>query len=131
MTGAALHARHATVVAAAGESGGIDALMPFVAYLLPLWLVVAVTLLAGSVVFALAVARGETGYRPAMALANPAVLVLVIAAGASFSTWSRALIVPASPNLAHVVFFALASSRGARAHAAVSQPPRLRRQNPQ
>jgi len=62
---------------------------------------------AGSVAFALPVARGTSAYPRWMAGANPAALVVVIGIAASVAPWSRALIVPASPNLAHGIFFAL------------------------
>ena len=109
VTGAALHAENLTVVGRAGGSPLLT-LTPFAAYLVPLWLVVAATSLAGSVLFMIPVVRGESAYRRWMALASPAVLVLVIGACASLSPWSRALIAPASPNLAHVLFFAVTST---------------------
>jgi hypothetical protein len=114
VTGAALHAR---TLARLGdgrlEGSAFPSLAPFVAYLVPLWTIVGAALLAGSIGFTIPVIRGESAYRRWMALASPAVLVAVIAARASIATWSRILIVPASPNLAHVLFFALASTNAA------------------
>ena len=95
------------------ERAGVVTLLPFAAHIVPLWVLVAAALLAGSILFAIPVLRGESVYRRWMALASPAVLVAVIAAGASVSAWSRTLIAPASPNLAHVLFFAVASAGAA------------------
>ena len=63
-----------------------------------------------SVLFAVPVARGASAYPRWMVLASPAVVVMLIAACASVTTWSRALIAPASPNLAHVIFFAVTTT---------------------
>lgn len=113
VTGAALHARSVAGLAAVRVGGSAHlSLMPFAAYLVPVWTIVAVALLAGSILFAVPVLRGESVYPRGMALANPAVLIVVIGACASASTWSRTLIAPASPNLAHVLFFALATMHG-------------------
>jgi hypothetical protein len=110
VTGAALHARSVAGIAAPRpDDSAYLSLMPFAAYLLPLWAVVAVALLAGSLLFAVPVLRGESVYPRWMALASPAVLIAAIAACASASAWSRTLIAPASPNLAHTIFFALAT----------------------
>lgn len=107
VTGAAIHARG---IAAPVQTAGIEVLLPFSAYLAPLWLIVAAALLGGSVAFALPVARGTSAYPRWIALANPIVLVAVIGGAASVAAWSRALLTPATPNLAHVIFFAVASA---------------------
>ena len=109
VTGVALHASSSAPGAAGHMGSSLVTLSPFAAYLVPLWLLVAAALLAGSILFAIPVLRGESAYRRWMALLSPAALVVMIGAGASVGTWSSAVIAPASPNLAHVVFFALAS----------------------
>jgi hypothetical protein len=115
VTGAALHARSLGASVAAAEASPFFMLEPFGAYLVPLWVSVAAATLVGSILFAVPVLRGESDYRRWVGAANPTVLVAVISASASVSSWSRALVVPASPNLAHVVFFALALSASASA----------------
>jgi hypothetical protein len=78
------------------------------AFLVPLWTVVAVAIAAGSVVFAVAVARGDTALPRSMAFANPLALMTLAALLGAPTPSGRALLVPAAPNLAHVWFFALA-----------------------
>jgi hypothetical protein len=45
-----------------------------------------------------------------MALANPAVFTLGLVAAGQESVLGQAFLVPAAPNLAHVVFFALVAT---------------------
>jgi hypothetical protein len=108
--GAALHA----VSAGAGDGGrpgnSLVTLLPFAAYLAPLWVLVAAALLVGSILFAIPVLRGKSVYPRWMALMSPAVLVVMIGSCASVAAWSRALVAPASPNLAHLLFFAFTSA---------------------
>lgn len=78
-------------------------------FLVPLWIVVAVAIAAGSIVFAGAVWRGDTALPRWMALANPIALVLVAALLGAPTPLGRAVLVPAAPNIAHVWFFALAA----------------------
>jgi hypothetical protein len=79
------------------------------AFLVPLWAVIAIAITAGSVVFAVAVARGDTALPRWMALASPFALVVLGALLGAPTPIGRALLVPAAPNLAHVWFFALAA----------------------
>lgn len=79
------------------------------AYLLPLWLVLAALLTAGSIAFARAVAKGDTALPRWMALANPLSLVVVAALLGAPTPLGRAILVPAAPNIAHVWMFALAA----------------------
>jgi hypothetical protein len=78
------------------------------AFLVPLWIGIAVAIAAGSTVFAVAVARGDTALPRWMALANPLALVLLAGLLGAPTSIGRALLVPAAPNLAHIWFFALA-----------------------
>jgi hypothetical protein len=118
--GATIHGVTGTAIAAVQPVGaatadsGVDVLRPFMAYLAPLWAIVALATIAGSVAFAIPVMRGESSYPRWLALANPVAGIVVISACASFSAVPRALIVPASPNLAHVVFFGLVASMAGR-----------------
>ncbi|HEY2387177.1 MAG TPA: DUF6796 family protein [Candidatus Binatia bacterium] len=114
IVGAVIHAvtgvAVAVLAATPAGSGGVAALQPFAAYLVPLWTIVAVATLVGSAAFAIPVLRGESPYPRWMALANPAVGMLVISACAVVAPNAAPLVVPASPNLAHVIFFALTAS---------------------
>jgi hypothetical protein len=121
IVGGTIHGVTSVAIAAGGLGGAtrfgsspVPASSRFAAYILPLWAIVTVAVLAGSVVFTIAVARGRGDYARWMALASPAALVLVIGACASVSSMSRMLVVPAAPNVAHVVFFALASANVTR-----------------
>jgi len=113
VTGAAI-ATVALEPASAATADGVDVLRPFMAYLAPLWAIVALATIAGSVAFAIPVMRGESSYPRWLALANPVAGIVVISACASFSAVTRALIVPASPNLAHVIFFGVVASMAGR-----------------
>lgn len=113
VTGAALHASSFGAGDAERTGNSLVTLVPFAAYLIPLWVLVAGALLAGSVLFAVPVLRGESSYPRWIGLVNPAVLVAVVAFAASASPWSRALIAPAAPNLGHVLFFTLATAYAA------------------
>jgi hypothetical protein len=76
-------------------------------YLLPLATLVMATLLAGSILYTVAVLRGGTALPPWMAAASPALLVAILGTLAWPSLALRSFVVPAAPNLAHVIFFAL------------------------
>jgi hypothetical protein len=76
-------------------------------YLLPLATLVMATLLAGSILYTVAVLRGGTALPSWMAAASPALLVAILGTLAWPSLALRSFVVPAAPNLAHVIFFAL------------------------
>jgi len=82
-------------------------LLPEAAFLLPLWVVVGAAIALGSLVFAVTVARGRTRFPRALALCNPLVVTFAIAAGAAPVPLLAAFAIPAAPNLAHVVVFAV------------------------
>jgi len=85
------------------------------AFLLPLWGAIAIVSIVGAAIYAVAVLSGRSSLPGWMALANPAVITLGLAAAGQASVLGQAFLVPAAPNLAHVVFFALvALRRGAR-----------------
>lgn len=64
---------------------------------------------------ALAYAAGRAAVPRVWLIANPAVATMLLAATGAATELGRAFIVPAAPNLAHVVFFATAlRSAGAR-----------------
>jgi len=82
--------------------------IPEAVLLLPLWSIVAVTLTVGSVAFAAAVGRGGTEFPRAFAACNPLLVMAAIAALAAPSRVLAGFVVPAAPNLAHVVVFTAA-----------------------
>ena len=78
--------------------------------LLPvLWGVAALLSLIASIQFAWLVGRGHTPASPALALANPALGTIVIAALGLPSIMLSSFLTPAAPNLAHLVFFVACS----------------------
>ena len=129
---AAGYERHARVIAGAGTTGsvlgavihgctaffirdglasGAPAEDPLAAVagsplLLTLWGVAALLVVAASVAFAMAARRGVLRVSRGLAWANPAVVTLFLTLVGSLTPLSRAFLVPAAPNLAHVVFFA-------------------------
>jgi hypothetical protein len=121
VVGAVVHGVTGTLTAVALRTGAPTApealaTIPEAALLLPLWGIVGAVLTVGSGMFALVVARGGTSFPRWLAACNPLVVTLAIAAlGAPFAL-GRAFVVPAAPNLAHVVAFmaATASSRADR-----------------
>lgn len=76
-------------------------------FLLPLSTLALAALLTGSILYAVAVLRGGTAFPAWMAAANPALLVALVSLLAWPSPLLRAFVVPAAPNLVHVIFFGL------------------------
>jgi hypothetical protein len=116
VVGAVIHgvtavALHAHASPAGGSSDAFGDLAPVALYVLPLWTIAAIAVVGASVAFVLPVLRGESAHARWVAATNPAVMVVVIGALAALSSWSRAIVAPAAPNLAHVVFFAATSAR--------------------
>jgi len=104
LTGLVIH------VEQTGGMGGVDPITVVArhgAYLLPLWAAIAVVTILGSAVFATGVLGGRSSFPRWMALANPAVLTLVLVLVGAASETGRAFLVPAAPNVAHIVFFGL------------------------
>jgi hypothetical protein len=97
------------------EQGGIDPvtlLGRHGAYLLPLWAMIGVVSITGSALYAIAVAGGRSALPRWTAVANPVVLLVVLAGLGSTSAVGRAFLVPAAPNVAHIVFFAVVATWG-------------------
>lgn len=110
---------HADRISGAAPGDPAEAVLRAGAFLVPLWALVGAALAAGSALFARAVARGDTALPRGLALATPLVLTVICAGAGATSDLGRAFLVPAGPNLAHVVFFGLiaASARRERANA--------------
>jgi hypothetical protein len=121
--GAVIHGCTASFVRDALETGAAahDPLVTIGAspLLVALWGVAAMLIVVASVAFAVAVHRGVPRVPRTLAWANPAVVTLAIALAGSGTLLLRAFVVPAAPNLAHIVFFALCA-RALRA--TTSQP---------
>jgi hypothetical protein len=109
--GAVIHAMTGLAVHDELLRGGDVSPARMVGAQLPLWLVgLACGGVAGGL-FAAAVLRRPTAYPRWMAAANPFVLPPVIAAvAAPFGPRVRAFVVPAAPNIAHALFFALTTA---------------------
>lgn len=111
IVGAAIHGLTGMLTAVAIRTGtptAPDALaaIPEAAFLLPLWLIVGAALAVGSVVFGATVARGHTRFPRWLAACTPLVSTIAMAALASPFPLAAGFVVPAAPNLAHVLLFA-------------------------
>ena len=119
--GAAIHGVTAVII----ETGPVGvAASPVtvrhVVYLLPLWLVLFAVSIAASLAYALAVLGGRTAFPRWAAAFNPVLIVLaMIVASLPFPALA-AYTVPASANLAHIPFFALAAILLSRADRGVT-----------
>jgi hypothetical protein len=82
--------------------------IPDAAFVMPLWGIVGTAVALGSIAFARAVAGGGTSFPRGFAFCNPLAATLAIAAVAAPVPIVAAFVVPAAPNLAHVVVFAAA-----------------------
>jgi hypothetical protein len=102
-------AERAVPNAAFAGMAGADIVAAYAEFLLPLWITVAVAAVVASAAFTIAIASGASRYPRWLAIFSPAALVVYIASAGAFSAGAP-LIVPAAPNLAHVVFFALIAS---------------------
>jgi hypothetical protein len=127
--GAYIHAATAWLIedqmrGAAPAGAPLDGVMQAGAALTVPWALAAVLVTLASA--ALAYAARRAAPPRAWLVANPAVGTLVLAAAGAATELGRAFVVPAAPNLAHVVFFATAlRSSGARSRAgAVSSTAR-------
>lgn len=113
VVGAVVHGLTGALTAVALRTGAPTApdamaAIPEAAMLFPLWGVVGAVSTIGSVLFATVVARGGTRFPRWMAACNPLVVTLAIAAASVPVPTAAAFVVPAAPNLAHVVVFTLA-----------------------
>jgi hypothetical protein len=103
LTGLAIH------VEQAGGAGvdPVTLLGRYGVYLLPLWAAIAMLSLGGSIVYTTAVLAGRSSLPRALASVNPMMLTMAIVLAGATSSLGRAFVVPAAPNLAHVVFFGM------------------------
>ena len=80
-------------------------------FLVPLWLVLGGLTLAGSALYTAAVLGGRTAYPRWMAAASPAALLVALSVVAVvLPPELRTYLLPAGPNVVHVLFFALATA---------------------
>lgn len=121
--GAAIHGVTAVII----ETGPVGVAaspvtVPHAVYLLPLWLVLFAVSILASVAYTLAVLGGRTAFPRWAAAFNPVLMVLaMIGASLPFPALA-AYTIPASANLAHILFFGFAAillSRKALAATAV------------
>jgi hypothetical protein len=107
--GAVVHGMTTVVLAGGGRAADGDPWTPFQpygAYLGPLWLVLVVALLVGSIAFARAVWRGDTAFPRWMAATAPAILLVATSAIGLLGPRLEAFLLPAGPNVVHALFFA-------------------------
>ena len=110
--GAVLHgvigvSNEAQIRAGADMPNPMEGLLVYGEYILPLAVAVGVLGLLASGVYAVAVASGRSPLPRWAALVNPALLILVMSLASSGSARLEAFLAPASPNLAHILFFAV------------------------
>jgi hypothetical protein len=113
--GAVIHGMTSAVQAAEHGMAGaqIDPLAMvgrWAMFLLPLWVIAAALVGVASWLWGRAAWRGEAGVPRWAAWTNPAVGTLVFGMLGFASPLLQAFLLPAAPNLAHVVFFAVAAS---------------------
>jgi hypothetical protein len=78
--------------------------------LLPtLWALAALLVLVASALFLWFVGRGTTVAPRRAAFANPALATIALAAAGLPSVLLRSFLVPAAPNIAHLIFFVVCS----------------------
>jgi hypothetical protein len=121
LTGLAIH------VERMGGGAGVDpitVLGRYGSYLLPLWGAIGLASLVGSAVYAAGVFRRRSSLPHWMALVSPVVLTLALVLLGRGSATGEAFLVPAAPNVAHVLFFGLvaATRPGAPSRPAVARP---------
>jgi hypothetical protein len=114
--GAAIHGTTAAVLAAERGMAGvtIDAMAMvgrWAALLVPLWALAFVLVGAASLLWGRAALEDQAGVPRWTAWTNPVIGTLVIAMLGGVTPLGRALLVPAAPNLAHIVFFAVVAAR--------------------
>jgi uncharacterized protein DUF6796 len=76
-------------------------------YLLPLWAIASVLSCIVSVGFAWGILNGQSRLPRSMSLFNPVLLTVFFTLAGTATPMLKAFLVPAAPNVAHLVFFAL------------------------
>ena len=114
--GAAIHGTTAAALAAEHGMAGvtIDAMAMvgrWATLLLPLWGLAFLLVAVASFLWGRAALDGRAGVPRWTAWTNPVIGTLAVALVGGITPLGRALIVPAAPNLAHVVFFAVVATR--------------------
>lgn len=114
--GAVIHGRTATFIRDRVVAGA-PARDPILAVgesplLVVLWATAAVLVVTASIAFALAVRRGVPSVPRGLAWVNVASVTIMLAMAGAATPESRAFLVPAAPNVAHIVFFAACARAG-------------------
>ncbi len=85
----------------------IEAILEYGFYLLPLWAAASVFSCVGSVGFLWGVARGKSRLPRFISVFNPVVLTVCVGLAGIATPMLRVFLIPAAPNVAHVLFFGL------------------------
>lgn len=109
--GAVIHALTALLIGLSdtATAGPLDALAGGGFAVVSLWAIAAVATLVAAVVVCAAAFAADASLPGVVALANPVTAILVLAAIGSACELGRAFLIPAAPNLAHLIFFTVAS----------------------
>lgn len=106
--GAAIHGITAVYIAFDNTMDGRDPLSAIIqsGIVLPaLWGVATIQVTLISALFAWHVGSGRTVIPRCLAMVSPALLTIVLAAIGAWSVFSRSFLIPAAPNIAHLIFF--------------------------
>ena len=85
----------------------ISSLLEYGVYLIPLWAIASVLCFIGAVGFISGVISGRTIFSPFIAVFNPVVLTVVVGLTGSMTPTMQVFLIPAAPNVAHVLFFGM------------------------
>jgi len=113
--GSAVHGITGVVLRAEGVAGASPSdpaaiVVRYGTLLIPLWVLLAGAMLLATALYVRAIRSRQTDFPGWMALCNPVSLVVLLVVLSLPSVWLRAFLVPAAPNVAHVVFFALTTA---------------------
>jgi hypothetical protein len=85
----------------------IEAIFDYGVFLLPLWGAASILSFIGSVGFARGVASGNSILPRYISIFNPVVLTACVVLAGAATPMLQAFLIPAAPNVAHVIFFGL------------------------
>ncbi|MBC2713708.1 MAG: hypothetical protein HF978_00155 [Desulfobacteraceae bacterium] len=110
--GSVIHGVTGLSIEAQMRAGGampdpVTAIFDYGVYLIPLWAAASIFSCSGSVAFIWGVAKGNSILPRFVAVFNPVILTACIGLAGATTPMLRAFLIPASPNVAHIIFFGL------------------------